>query len=277
MAPAHPWGAGLLKKRYGASPSMGCRVVLKKRFGQHFLTDRSILRRIVEFANIRPGNTVVEIGPGRGALTRELAAVAHRVVAIEIDKDLIPGLLAEMPGNVEIIEGDALRVDFPTGRFHVAGNLPYNVATPLFKRFIENRNRIIDVTVMIQKEVADRLTARAATPEYGPLSILIQYYADVTYGFTVRPGAFKPKPKVDSAVVRLDWKPGVPSARGFTDFVQQAFSSRRKKLVNNLLQMFPPMERDDVVRRIEKAGIGVGVRPEALSVEQFLRVYNLFR
>ena len=250
---------------------------MKKRFGQHFLTDRSILRRIAEFSKIGPDATVVEIGPGAGALTLELAAIAQRVIAIEIDRDLIPSLRADMPGNVEIIEGDALEVTFPSGRFHLVGNLPYNVATPLFKRFIENRDRIVNVTVMVQKEVAERLTADPGTGEYGPLSVLIQYYADVTYGFTVRPGAFKPRPKVDSAVVRLEWRSGVPADRGFTDFVQKAFSSRRKKLANNLLHMFPSVGRDAVLHRIEKAGIEADVRPEALSVDEFLRIYNQFR
>jgi len=226
---------------------------------------------------IHPEETVVEIGPGAGALTRQLAAAAGRVIAIEIDKDLIPALRAEMPGNVEIVEGDALQVELPSGPFRVVGNLPYNVATPLFKRFIENRGRITNITVMIQKEVADRLTADPGTGEYGPLSVLIQYYASVTYGFTVSPGAFKPKPKVDSAVVRLDWKPGVREDRAFTDFVQRTFSSRRKKLANNLLHMFPSLERNEVLHRIEKAGIGADSRPEALSVDEFLRVYNQFR
>jgi 16S rRNA (adenine1518-N6/adenine1519-N6)-dimethyltransferase len=182
-----------------------------------------------------------------------------------------------MPANVEILEGDALAIDFPSGRFHVVGNLPYNVATPLFKRFIEHRDRIINVTVMIQKEVAERLIARPATAEYGPLSVLIQYYADVTYGFTVPPGAFRPRPKVDSAVVRLEWKPSVPEARAFTDFVQQVFSSRRKKLANNLLHVFDSVKRDEVLRRLEKAGVGMNARPEELSVAEFMRVYNQFR
>ena len=231
----------------------------------------------MEFSKIRPEDTVLEIGPGAGALTRELAAVAGRVIAIEIDKDLIPGLRAAMPPNVEIVEGDALEVNFPSGRFHLAGNLPYNIATPLFKRFIEHRGQIANVTVMIQKEVAERLTANPGTGEYGPLSILIQYYANVTYGFTVPAGAFKPRPKVAAAVVRLDWKAGVPGARPFTDFVHQAFSSRRKKLANNLLHMFPALGRDEVLHRIGKAGIDAGTRPETLSVEEFLRVYNQFR
>jgi 16S rRNA (adenine1518-N6/adenine1519-N6)-dimethyltransferase len=249
---------------------------LKKRFGQHFLTDRSILRRIVQFAGIHPEDTVVEIGPGAGSLTSELASTALRVIAVEIDRDLIPALRSSMPPNVQIVEGDALEFEFPGGPFHVVGNLPYNVATPLSKRFIDHRDRILDVTVMIQKEVAQRLVAVPSTKEYGPLSVLIQYYATVTYGFTVSPGAFKPRPKVDSAVVRLDWKPGVPDASAFTDFVHHAFSSRRKKLVNNLLSMFGSVPRGEVLRRLESANIPITARPEELSVADFLRVYNQF-
>jgi 16S rRNA (adenine1518-N6/adenine1519-N6)-dimethyltransferase len=250
---------------------------LKKRFGQHFLSDRSILSRIVEFARIRPEDTVLEIGPGTGTLTAELAAAAHHVIAVEIDPDLIAGLRAAMPSNVRIVEGDALEIDFPPGRFHVVGNLPYNVATPLFKKFMEHRDRIIDVTVMIQREVAERLIAKPGTSEYGPLSVLIQYYAHIAYGFTVLPGAFKPRPKVDSAVIRLEWKPSVPEARAFTDFVQQAFSSRRKKLANNLQHMFASVGREEILQRIERSGIGMNVRPEELSVDEFMRVYNQFR
>jgi 16S rRNA (adenine1518-N6/adenine1519-N6)-dimethyltransferase len=247
---------------------------LKKRFGQHFLSDPSILRRIVQLARITPGDTVLEIGPGRGSLTRELSAKAGRVIAIEIDRDLLPRLQTDMPANVEIVEGDALTVDFPRERFKLVGNLPYNIATPLFKRFIEHRSHVVDVTVMIQKEVADRLAAKPGTSEYGPLSILIQYYAAVTFGFKVPPGAFTPKPKVDSAVIRLDWKPNVRYARPFTDFVQLAFGSRRKKLVNNLLSMYGRLGREEILLRLKKAAINVDARPEDLSVEQFLRVYN---
>ena len=250
---------------------------LKKRFGQHFLTDRSILRRIVQFAHVHPDNIVLEIGPGAGSLTAELANVVRGVVAIEIDRDLISSLRAFVPANVEIIEGDALEVEWPHESFHVVGNLPYNVATALLKRFIDHRDRIRDATVMVQKEVAARLTAAPSTREYGPLSVLVQYYATVKYGFTVSPGAFKPRPKVESAVVRLEWKPDVPFARSFTDFVQHAFASRRKKLANNLVSMFLSLSRDEVVRRLEKAGIAANARPEELSVAEFLHVYNQFQ
>jgi 16S rRNA (adenine1518-N6/adenine1519-N6)-dimethyltransferase len=250
---------------------------LKKRFGQHFLTDRSILRRIVQFAGIHPEDTVVEIGPGAGALTIELAAAARQVIAIEIDRDLVLSLRPSVPPNVEIIEGDALDVQWPVGTFHMVGNLPYNISTPLLKRFITQRDQIRDVTVMVQKEVAERLRARPSTRDYGPLSVLIQYYATVKYGFTVSPGAFTPRPKVDSAVVRLDWKSGVPGSRDFTDFVHDAFASRRKKLVNNLLMMFGSLGRNEVLRRVDKASIPRDVRPEELSVDEFLRLYNEFR
>jgi 16S rRNA (adenine1518-N6/adenine1519-N6)-dimethyltransferase len=249
---------------------------LKKRFGQHFLTDRSILRRIVAFSQIQPDHTVVEIGPGAGSLTRELASIARRVIAIEIDRDLIPALRASMPANVEVIEGDALEVAWPLDQFHIVGNLPYNVATPLLKRFIAHRQYIDDVTIMVQKEVAERLHAKPSTPAYGPLSVLVQYYATVKYGFTVAPGAFKPPPKIDSAVIRLEWRPQIPDAQPFTDFVHHAFASRRKKLANNLLGMFPTLDRDDVERRIQSAGIEVSARPEELSVDEFHRVYNQF-
>ena len=250
---------------------------MKKRFGQHFLHNINILQRIVRVASISASEIVVEIGPGAGSLTRELAAVAKHVISIEIDRDLIANLRAEMPSNVEIIEADALDVDLAklaTGPFHVVGNLPYNVATPLFKRFIEFRRSILDVTVMIQKEVADRIVAEPSTSSYGPLSVLIQYYAIPKYGFTVAPGAFRPPPKVDSAVVRLEWRPDIPDARGFTDFVHRAFGSRRKKLLNNLLSMFPGSSREQMSGNLEKANVPIDARPENLSVKEFHRLYN---
>ncbi|HEX4999180.1 MAG TPA: 16S rRNA (adenine(1518)-N(6)/adenine(1519)-N(6))-dimethyltransferase RsmA [Terriglobia bacterium] len=247
---------------------------MKRRFGQHFLKDHSVLTRIVRLAAIDSEDTVLEIGPGRGALTRELAAVARRVIAIEIDRDLIPALTGTLPANVTVIEGDALEVPWPEEAFHVVANLPYNAATPLIRRFIEMRSRIRDVTVMVQKEVAERITASPGPGAYGPLSVLVQYYANARYAFTVPPGAFTPKPKVDSAVVRLEWKPGTPDARDFTDFVHQAFSSRRKTLANNLSRMATRFGRSEIDRRLADAGISLTARPEELSVEQFMDVYN---
>jgi 16S rRNA (adenine1518-N6/adenine1519-N6)-dimethyltransferase len=250
---------------------------LKKRFGQHFLSDPTILRRIVRFSGIRPEDTVVEIGPGGGSLTAELSAVAKRVIAIEIDRDLIAPLAERVATNVEIIPADALEVDFAklsSSAFHLVGNLPYNVATALFKRFIEFRRMILSVTVMIQKEVAERVTAKPSDAAYGPLSVLIQYYAAPEYGFTVSPGAFRPKPKVDSAVIRLEWRANVPDAHEFTDFVQHAFGSRRKKLVNNLLRVLSGSSREQIIEQLDKANVPPDARPENLSAEDFLRLYN---
>jgi 16S rRNA (adenine1518-N6/adenine1519-N6)-dimethyltransferase len=249
---------------------------LKKRFGQHFLSDRNILQRIVRLASIAPEDTVVEIGPGGGALTRELAAAAKRVLAIEIDGDLVPELRATMPGNVEIVHGDALDAELPANA-HVVGNLPYNVATPLLKKFIAARSMILDVTVMLQREVAERIRASAGSADYGPLSVLIQYYATPIWGFIVPPGAFTPRPKVDSAVIRLEWKPGVADNRSFTDFVHQAFGSRRKKLLNNLAAIFPRKTREEFASALELSGVPRDARAETLSVEQFLGVYNQLR
>jgi 16S rRNA (adenine1518-N6/adenine1519-N6)-dimethyltransferase len=251
--------------------------MLKKRYGQHFLTDPGIPRRIVAFANVSANDTVVEIGPGAGALTRQLAATVERVIAIEIDADLIEPLRLQVPDNVDILHADALQIDFGelAGKpFPLIGNLPYNITTPLFKRFIEYRRHILSVTVMIQKEVAARIVSSPGDEAYGPLAVLLQYYAIPQWGFLVPPGAFRPKPKVDSAVIRLEWRPGMPDARGFTDFVQHTFASRRKKLINNLVHMFPAQPRNQLIERIRAARIPENARPENLSVEDFHRLYN---
>jgi 16S rRNA (adenine1518-N6/adenine1519-N6)-dimethyltransferase len=249
---------------------------LKKRYGQHFISDRDLLQRIIELAHISSTDTVIEIGPGSGSLTRELAAVAKRVVAIEIDRDLIGALRRTVPFNVEVVDADALGVDFDQyeAPFHVIGNLPYNVATALLRIFIARRSRISEVTIMLQKEVAQRVCARPGTPDYGPLSVLVQYYAEPTWGFTVPPSAFNPPPKVDSAVIRLDWKPGVADFPAFTDFVHRAFALRRKKLVNNLGAILPGRTKDDLTDILRRAGISIDVRAETLTIDEFLRVYN---
>ena len=253
---------------------------MKKRYGQHFLSDRNILQRIVRLAGISSQDTVIEIGPGAGSLTRELAPAARRVIAIEIDRDLIPKLRAGMPDNVEIIEADALETNLAElagERFHLVGNLPYNVSTPLLKHFIAVREHILDVTIMLQKEVAERLRAAPASEHYGPLSVLIQYYATPIWGFTVPPGAFLPRPKVDSAVIRLEWKPGIPDSKDFTDFVHRAFGSRRKKLINNLVTICPARSREQISATLRSAGLSPDTRAETLTVDQFLDVYNQLR
>ena len=249
----------------------------KKRYGQHFLSDPAILERIVQFARVPPGADVVEIGPGRGTLTRVLALTARRLIAVEVDRDLVPGLRRTMPANVEILEQDALGLDFGTltpDRFHLVANLPFNIATPLLERFVRARDRITAVTIMVQKEVADRIAAEPGSSDYGPLSVGIQYYAQVEPGFLVQPGSFDPPPKVHSRLVRLTWRPGVPDAPAFIRFVRSAFSSRRKKLLNNLNGRYPGLDRKALTGLLEALSIPPNARPENLSIPQFLALHE---
>ena len=240
----------------------------KKRLGQHFLTDPNILQRIVDFSRVGPSDCVVEIGSGRGALTKTIAERVKRVIAIEIDHDLVKTLRTSVPTNVQIVEQDALAADLAMispEPYHLLGNLPYNIATPLFERFIQARSHIRSVTVMIQKEVADRILARPGNREYSPLSIGIQYYADVEDGFRVPQGAFTPKPKVDSAVIRLIWRHNVPDSTALMKFVQRAFRARRKKLVNNLLAIHRGNNRTQLADTLKSIGIDSNARPTLLS------------
>ena len=252
----------------------------KKRFGQHFLSDPAILGQIVDFSRIGPGDTVVEIGPGRGALTKAIATRVRRVVAVEIDRDLAEKLRTSVPANVQIVEGDALGTDLTAVSpepYHLLGNLPYNIATPLLERIVEARPHILSVTVMIQREVADRILAGPGNRDYSPLSIGIQYYAEVERGFGVPPGAFTPRPKVDSAVIRLTWRDNVADAPALMKFVRKAFRSRRKKLVNNLMAMYGNKGRENLIDIVKAVGIDADARPEDLSVEDYLRLFRAIK
>ena len=176
----------------------------KRRLGQHFLTDPRILGRIADALDAGPADTVLEIGPGPGGLTAQLAARAGRLVAIEKDRDLVPGLVRRFPGAT-IVEGDALEVDWHAlagPRFLVAGNIPYNITSPLIDKALEPPPPA-RIVFLVQKEVADRLTSGAGTRAYGALSVGVQAVARAERLFTVPAGAFHPRPKVDSAVVRL--------------------------------------------------------------------------
>ena len=255
----------------------------KKHLGQHFLSDSNILDRIVGFSRVSHEDTVVEIGPGRGTLTKALSGKVQRVVAIEVDPDLISFLRGTVGPKVEILERDALEVDFTTvcsTRYHIVANLPYNIATPLIERFVAARAYIDSVTVMLQREVADRILAAPGGRQYGALSVGTQYYAMIEGGFTVGPGAFTPPPKVHSRMLRMTWNSNVADSPEFIVFVRSAFASRRKKLVNNLSPLFPGRERKELLGVLEAEGIDQNARPEDLSVEAFVRlhrtlVYNL--
>lgn len=247
----------------------------RKRFGQNFLVDPRITDKIVAAVNPKPDDALVEIGPGKGVLTKKLLQHVDRLDVIEIDRDLAAHLERELNqnGRLTVHCVDALEYNF--NRLHtqsplrIVGNLPYNISTPLMFHLFDFSNRIADMHFMLQKEVVDRLAAAPGSGDYGRLSVMVQYYAAVTPLFAVAPSAFKPIPKVDSAVVRLARKPAsAPRAnneRTFSSVVKQSFAQRRKTLKNNLKGI---LTGDDLAA----CGIDPGARAETLSVDAFIRL-----
>ncbi len=251
----------------------------RKRFGQNFLRDPGIISRIVRAIQPRPGDRLVEIGPGQGALTEPLllAAEGHLEV-IELDRDLVPGLRVQFfdqPGFV-VHEGDALKFDFRALRgegaaLRVVGNLPYNISTPLIAHLLDAGDAIADMHFMLQKEVVDRLAAEPGGPDWGRLSVMAQYRCRVDSLFLVPPEAFVPRPKVDSAIVRLTPHATLPHPA--TDeallfqLVRQAFAQRRKTLRNNLKGLVE-------AEALEALGIDPARRPQTLGVEEYVRIAN---
>ena len=251
----------------------------KKSLGQNFLVDKSVVSRIIEAAGVGPEDFVVEIGPGTGVMTRELAKKAGRVLAIELDERLIRDLREEFAysDNVEILHEDALKFDFKSlgEKAKVIANLPYYISTPMVSRLIAARENVSQMVLMLQKEVAERITAPPGGKEYGYLSVMVQLYVEARTLFTVPPGAFLPVPKVESAVVllRVLDEPAV-ACRDYTLFekvVSAAFSQRRKTLRNTLKasRLVPP---ESIETAGEKAGIDLTRRGETLSLAEFARL-----
>lgn len=244
----------------------------RKRFGQHFLHDRGVIAKIVAAIDPQPGDAMVEIGPGTGALTGPLLDRVTRMEAVEIDRDLAARLAAEHP-RLTLHRSDVLRFDFAQlpDRLRVVGNLPYNVSTPILFRLVELADRLRDAHLMLQKEVVDRMVAASSTPEYGRLSVMLQYRFEMRKLFEVKPGAFRPPPRVDSAVVRLTPKP--PAALGARDptalarVVTAAFTKRRKTLRNALAGLI----EESGLRAL---GIDPRLRPENLGVPQYVAIAN---
>jgi 16S rRNA (adenine1518-N6/adenine1519-N6)-dimethyltransferase len=244
----------------------------RKRFGQHFLTDRLYLERIVRAIAPRRGDCMVEIGPGPGALTAPLLETLDRMHAIEVDRDLAAALREKFPdGRLVLHEGDVLAFDFASlgARFRCVGNLPYNISTPFLFHLAEFAERLIDGTFMLQKEVVDRMVAAPGTPDYGRLSAMLQYRFAMDKLFVVPPGAFTPPPKVDSALVRMTPLPASrPRAKDdarFAALVTAGFGQRRKTLSNTLK---PFLRAAD----IDACGIDPKRRAETLSVAEFIRL-----
>jgi 16S rRNA (adenine1518-N6/adenine1519-N6)-dimethyltransferase len=251
----------------------------RKRFGQHFLHDPGVIRRIVDAVNPSPGDHLVEIGPGRGILTRPLLATGATLTVIELDRDLA-ARLAELPeagGRLTVVQGDALQADLahhapPGVRLRLVGNLPYNVSTPLLFHLLRQAGHIRDMHFMLQKEVVARMAAAPGGREYGRLTVMLAMACQVEPLFNVGPGAFHPPPKVWSSVVRLTpWsEPPVPlpDPARFAELVRRAFSARRKTLRNALAGFVP----EDVMRA---AGVDPGVRAETLEPAAFARLAAL--
>jgi 16S rRNA (adenine1518-N6/adenine1519-N6)-dimethyltransferase len=255
----------------------------RPRYSQHFLVNRSLCRRIVELAHLTPNDRVLEIGPGRGALTTLLLEGAGEVWAVEVDP-LLAGRLREQFGDrphFHLIQQDALRVAFDDlpAPFKVVANLPYAVASPLLFRLLEARRSIPRMVLMFQREVAERLVAEPGTRRYGFLTIVAQFYADVQLALTVSPGSFRPPPQVDSAVVIVTPRaePAIPveDEAAFLLLVRLGFAHRRKTLRNNLgLAHLTAVQCDGLLRG---ADIDPGRRPETLSLDDWGRLYRSCR
>lgn len=253
--------------------------IARKRFGQHFLHDPAIIRRIIAAIQAKPSQHLVEIGPGRGALTLPLLAECRQLDALELDRDLIAVLQQKTStlGQLNLYQGDALKFDWPTlrcdeRRLRLVGNLPYNISTPLLFRLLASIEHIEDMHFMLQREVAERMSATPGGAAYGRLSVMIQYYCQTALLFRVSKGAFQPPPKVESAVIRLlphRQKPvDVKNEQRFSLVVAQAFSQRRKTLRNSLQPLLSAVA-------IEAAGVDPGTRPEQLSLSDFAALSNI--
>jgi 16S rRNA (adenine1518-N6/adenine1519-N6)-dimethyltransferase len=249
----------------------------RRALGQHFLRDAGIARAIVDLVAPGPDDTVLEIGPGEGALTAELARRAGRLIALEVDPELVARLRQRFPA-VEVVQADARTWDYGAlragggGRVLVVGNLPYSVGKPILMALIAARTAIHEMALMLQREVADRVAAVPGSKTYGSLSVLTQIYCDVRTALRVPPGAFRPPPKVDSAVIHLRVLPGprVPLAdvRRFHVVVRAAFAQRRKTLANALAGGLG-LTAERVKQAAAEAGIDPARRAETLSISEF--------
>ena len=255
----------------------------KKHLGQNFLHDSSVIDKIVQAVDPKPGDAIVEIGPGQGALTFPLLKKHGAITAIEFDRDLHAPLqaAAREHGVLRLIEGDVLGVDFTAlaaelapagGKIRLVGNLPYNLSSPILFHALDHAPSVRDMHFMLQKEVVERMAAGPGNKVYGRLSVMLQAYCTVTPLFVVPPGAFRPAPKIDSAVVRLVPKPveaiHVADRKVFADVVRAAFGQRRKTLRNALNGVAD-------VTAIEAAGLRADARAEQVEVAGFVGLANL--
>ena len=247
----------------------------RKSLGQHFLIDKNIVRKIVDLADLQSGETVLEIGPGRGSLTGALCQVVTRVIAVEVDPALVnylKGAFTHCP-NLEVRGEDALKFPYETlpQKTVVVANLPYNISTPLLFRLFEAKGRILRMVLTLQLEVAKRLVAKTGTRDYGVLSVLTQYFAQARLAFPIPNSCFRPSPEVVSAVVRLDMRSDFAEAEGeaegFVQTVRAAFGHRRKTLINSMRDA--GLASAAIQLACGRAGIDGTRRAETLTLEEF--------
>ena len=258
-----------------------------KSLGQNFLIDTNVIDRILEGARVKEGDYVIEVGPGIGTLTKEMGRTAEKVVAIEIDKTLIPILeetLSDFP-NIEVINQDILKVDVQElvkeklngGPVKLVANLPYYITTPIVMKFLEEDIPVTDIVVMVQKEVADRMNAQPNTKDYGALSVAVQYYCDTEIVAKAPRHMFMPQPNVDSTVIGLhireEKKYDVDNEEVFFKTVKASFGQRRKTLLNSLGGL-GFLNKDQIREALQEANIDEKRRGETLSIEEFASLSN---
>lgn len=264
----------------------------QKKFGQNFLIDTHVLDKIIDAAGITKEDFVLEIGPGIGTMTQYLCENAREVAAVEIDKNLIPILEDTLSAydNVNVINQDILKVDIEAlvreknnGRpIKVVANLPYYITTPIIMGLFESHVPIDSITIMVQKEVADRMQVGPGTKDYGALSLAVQYYAEPEIVANVPPNCFMPRPKVGSAVIRLTRhaKPPVEveDEKFMFRIIRASFNQRRKTLVNGLNNA-PNIQvsKENILKSLEELGVGANIRGETLTLEQFAKLSNIMR
>ena len=249
----------------------------KRYLGQNFLYDPSILKRIIQVAQLSREDVVVEIGPGQGRLTRMLAERVRKVIAIELDKRLFEELKTELADykNMEFIHGDALKYPYESlPEFKVVANIPYYITTPIIFRLLKVRKNLRSMTFTVQKEVAERIAAAPGGRDYGVLSLMVQYYAEPRLKFIISKRSFRPMPRVDSAVlhIKILERPSVSvkDEELFFKVIKTSFSQRRKMLSNSLKSL-----REDIRDRLIQAGIDPERRPETLGIEEFARLSDI--
>jgi 16S rRNA (adenine1518-N6/adenine1519-N6)-dimethyltransferase len=258
-------------------------LIPRKGLGQHFLVDRNILNKVIRTAQVEKGDVILEVGPGLGEMTLALAQNAKKVIAVEIDSKLAVILKQKVEdfSNVEVVQRDILKTDFSLflrkegHPIKVVANLPYKISTPLLFHFMESKEFFSTLTLMLQREVAERMVASPGSKAYGPLSIFIQLFSNISICFYIKPSAFFPPPKVESAVVHMSFreKPVVSleDEEWFKKVVKGCFGYRRKTLMNALKHSGLPLPQS-IESRMEKIGIDPRRRPETLTIQDLVHL-----